>query len=259
MTTRREFVRTASVLAAGAALGCREAATEPRVLVPLPRSPGGRLTATPTAPQLSVATGLQALNIGASRDGQLFVPSTYSPSRPIPLLVLFHGAGGVSANWFGSYDDRGEAAGYAMLAIDSRSFDWDLVASGSYSYDLAFLDQALAHTFNRVAVDPKRIAVAGFSTGAAYALGIGLTNGDLFSNVISYTPVEMSGIDAHGTPRVFISHGRGDALPIDLAARPFVGQLRAAGYDVTLVEFDGGHIVPQRISDRAFEWLDETW
>ena len=259
MTTRRDFLRTASLYVAGAAVACRDNALEPRVLVPLPRVPGGRLSVTHAAPSQSVATGLQMLNLGSTRDGQLFVPSTYVPTKPIPLVVLFHGTAGDSTNWFGSYDDRGEAAGYAMLAIDSRTFDWDLTRTGSYGEDLAFLDQALAHTFDRVAVDPARIAVAGFSAGAAYSLGIGLTNGDFFSHVIAYTPVEMSGIDAQGTPRVFVSHGTSDPVPIDLSSRAFVGQLRGAGYDVQFIEFAGGHSVPSRISDRAFEWLDETW
>ena len=258
MTSRREFLRSASVLAAGAAIGCREA-TEPRVLVPLPRAPGGRLSVTHAAPQQSIATGLRPLNLGASRDGQLFVPSTYSPAKPIPLVVLFHGFGGASGNWFGSYDDRGEAAGYAMLAIDSRLADWDLNLAG-YGSDLTFLNQALAFTFDRVAIDPDRMAVAGFSAGAAYALGIGLTNGDFFSKVIAYTPVDMSGIDAHGTPRVFVSHGTRDGTaPPELSSRQFVGQLRAAGYDVEFIQFDGGHLVPQRISDHAFEWLAKSW
>lgn len=257
--SRRQFLLMTGAAAWTMTSGCETATAPAPALIPLPRSPGGRLSVSPKLPTRSISKGLQPLGLQSPRDGRIYVPSSYSPGNPLPLLVLFHGKAGASDNWFGSYGDRAEAAGIVMLAVDSRGSDWDLVTGGSYAADLAFLDLALAEVFDRVAIDATRIGIAGFSTGASYSLGVGLTNGDFFSRVVAYTPLEMSGVDAHGTPGVFVSHGRQDAVPIDLSSRPFVNALRAAGYDVEFVEFDGGHSVPQRISDRAFEWLVAGW
>lgn len=257
---RRRFLQIASLTTVGLVAGCSDSPVElSPTLVPLPRFPGGRLSVTPTTPTQSATPGLQPLGLASPRDGLRYVPSSYSPDKPIPLLVLLHGAAGNSANWFGSYDERAEEAGCAVLAIDSRDTEWDLIAAAAYGDDLAFLETALTDTFDRVAIDPTRMAIGGFSIGASYALGVGLTNGDLFGHVIAYAPVEFFGVDQHGMPRVFVSHGRRDPAPIELSSRPFVAQLRAAGYEVEFVEFDGGHAVPQRISDRAFDWLAETW
>jgi predicted esterase len=49
----------------------------------------------------------------------------------------------------------------------------------SYSYygpDVEFIDRALEQTFDRLAVDTKKLAVEGFSDGASYALSIGLSS-----------------------------------------------------------------------------------
>ena len=53
---------------------------------------------------------------------------------------------------------------------------------GRYGSDIAFIDRALAQIFNRNAIDPSKVAIAGFSDGASYALSVGLTNGDLFTH-----------------------------------------------------------------------------
>src|SRR6202030_4387442 len=55
--------------------------------------------------------------------------------------------------------------------------------------------------------------------------------------------------------RIYISHGTADTvLPIDRCSRRIVPALRAAGYEVTYEEFDGGHTVPPATADRAFAW-----
>jgi phospholipase/carboxylesterase len=58
---------------------------------------------------------------------------------------------------------------------------------------------------------------------------------------------------------VYVSHGRDDAvLPIDRCSRRIVPALRAAGYDVTFAEFDGGHGVPAEIAHGALDWVGRT-
>lgn len=251
---RRTFVATATSGILGVVAACDSGGTAP------PTARGPRLASRPHAPSTIASPGLQALGLASSPpDGRLFVPTQHSADEPLPLIVLLHGAGGSSADWFGSYDERGEAGRYLLLAPDSRFRTWDRMW-GDYGVDVDFLDQALASVFDRCAVDPDRIAIAGFSDGASYSLGVGLANGDLFRSVIAYSPGFLPGSARVGKPGIFVSHGTSDEIiPIDAASRHLVPVLRSEGYEVDYHEFDGGHQVPSAISDTALEWLEGTF
>jgi predicted esterase len=122
--------------------------------------------------------------------------------------------------------------------------------------DVEFLNKALESTFNRVAIDSKRIGLGGFSDGASYALSLGLRNGDLFNGLIAFSPGFVSPGQFRGKPRIFISHGRQDPiLPIDMASREIVPALKKRGYDVNYVEFDGQHGIKKEIARQAAAWL----
>jgi poly(3-hydroxybutyrate) depolymerase len=54
----------------------------------------GRLLARPTQPAGTAPSGLQPLGLSTKRDGLLYVPKNYQASRPAPLVVMLHGAGG---------------------------------------------------------------------------------------------------------------------------------------------------------------------
>jgi len=92
--------------------------------------------------------------------------------------------------------------------------------------------------------------------GSTYALGVGLTNGDLFQRVIAFSPGFVLPIDPHASPHIFISHGtRDEILPIDQCSRRIVPQLQQARYDVQYKEFDGPHAVPPEIARQAVDWI----
>ncbi len=125
-----------------------------------------------------------------------------------------------------------------------------------YGPDLALIDRALEQTFSRYAVAPERVAVGGFSDGASYALSLGITNGDLFTHVIAFSPGFMVPAGQAGSPRTFISHGTRDGvLPIDRCSRTIVPQLQRTGYEVRYREFDGGHTISPDIALEAVGWF----
>jgi len=98
--------------------------------------------------------------------------------------------------------------------------------------------------------------VSGFSGGAPYALTLGLANGELFTNVVASSPGFGLPPEIHGRPRVFVSHGKDDAvLPIDRTSRRIVPRLERSGYDVRDVELDGLHTVPRETVRAASSWL----
>jgi phospholipase/carboxylesterase len=199
----------------------------------------------------ALPTGLRRLGLGGTRDALLFIPSRRAEDRPMPLVLGFHGAGGVGAQMVDMLRSACEARGVAILAPDSRGATWDIIR-GAYGPDIAFIDRALRSVFDEAPIDSARIAAAGFSDGASYALSVGIANGPLFSDILAFSPGFMAPPAHTGRPRVFISHGVGDeVLPIAACSRQIVPRLTAAGYDVAYEEFDGGHVVPSLLVERS--------
>jgi phospholipase/carboxylesterase len=212
----------------------------------------GRLLARPAAaPSGELVRGKpQRLGFGGRRDGTYYVPA--KAPNPAPLVLALHGAGGNAARTIEYLQPYADAHGFILLVPDSRGSSWDLVQAG-LGPDVEFVDRALAHVFARVAVDRKHIAANGFSDGASYALTLGITNGDLFTHVIAFSPGFLSVKEQNGRPLVFVSHGTKDeVLPIERCGRRVAAQLRNGNYPVTYREFEGPHTVPESIAEEAF-------
>jgi phospholipase/carboxylesterase len=220
------------------------------------RAAEGRLLARPRQPREAGPRGLHPLGLADGRDAFIHVPASYRPDRPAPLVVMLHGAGGSGRPHLRHLQSLAGETGMILLAPDSRLRSWDIIVQGGFGPDVAFLDRALAWTFERYAVDPARIAAEGFSDGASYALSLGITNGDLFSHVIAFSPGFMAPGGQEGAPRIYVSHGTRDAvLPIDSCSRRIVPRLKRAGYDVRYHEFDGPHTVPEELAREALDWF----
>lgn len=215
----------------------------------------GRLQARPTQPTATGFPGLHPLNLERQRDGLIYVPPTYRANQPAPLLLMLHGAGGDAEGALRIVRELADPFGMIVLAVDSRQQTWDVIIN-DYGPDIAFLDRALAQTFDRYAINPDQVAIAGFSDGASYALSVGITNGDLFPHILAFSPGFMTPAARNGMPRCFISHGNRDTvLPIDQCSRRIVPQLQRAGYDVVYREFDGPHTVPGTIAREGINWF----
>jgi predicted esterase len=209
----------------------------------------------PGAPSAEFAPGTtRPLKLERSRDAVLQLPAK-ATDQALPLLVMLHGAGGSGEGVLRRVAAAAEDAGVAVLAPDSRDATWDGIR-GSFGPDVAFIDRALARVFERVPIDPERVAVGGFSDGATYALSLGLVNGDLFRRIVAFSPGFIVGGTPKGKPQFFVSHGKADQiLPIDQCSRVIVPQLQRRGYEVTFKEFDGGHQVPPDIALEALRWI----
>ncbi len=216
----------------------------------------GILLARPTQPTTAAPPrGLQPLGLSDKRDGLLYVPPTYQMEQPAPLVVMLHGAGGDAHGGLKLLMPLADAAGLILLAPASRQKTWDIIF-GQYGSDIALIDTALDQVFSRYAIDQNRLAIGGFSDGASYALSVGITNGDLFTHVIAFSPGFMAPARQQGKPRLFISHGtRDQVLPIDRCSRKLVPQLKRAGYDVLYREFNGFHTVGSNLTREAIEWF----
>jgi hypothetical protein len=81
---------------------------------------------------------------------------------------------------------------------------WDIISDREYGADVDYIDQALARVFGWFEV--PRVAVAGFSDGASYALSSGSPTAPCSATSWPSRRVRRARPDP-GQPRVFISHG----------------------------------------------------
>ncbi|HET6977229.1 MAG TPA: PHB depolymerase family esterase [Pyrinomonadaceae bacterium] len=235
MLSRRRFTALTATTIASVALGssCRRfgGAVMPS---------DGRLSARPRSGVKTSAAG----QIKLERDAVLQIPAN-AGDKPLPLLIMLHGATQRADDMFWYLDSAPDEAGVAVFAPNSADTTWDAIGGRAFGEDVYYLDRMLAHIFETTAIDPARISIGGFSDGATYALSLGLINGDFFKSIVAFSPGFVIGDDSHGKPRIFISHGTRDhILPIDRCGRRIAGELKGRGYDVTFREFDGDHEIP---------------
>lgn len=204
----------------------------------------GRLNARPRAGVKTTATG----QIKLERDAVLQIPNN-AGDKPLPLLIMLHGATQRADDMFWYLGSAHEEAGVAVLAPNSIETTWDAIGNRAFGEDVYALDQLLERVFETAAIDPSRVSVGGFSDGATYALSLGLVNGDFFKSIVAFSPGFVINGDANGKPHIFISHGTHDRiLPIDRCGRQISRELKGKGYDVTFREFDGDHEIPEAVA-----------
>lgn len=215
----------------------------------------GRLEARPSLDLAAHPSepGLHPLGLDPGRDGLLFLPEGHV-AGPRPLMLSLHGAGGSAASALSGLQALAGELGFIVLAPDSRGPTWDVLIDG-FGPDVEFIDRALRRTFDNHEVDPRKIAVEGFSDGASYALSLGITNGDLFDSIVALSPGFAAAGGAHGSPKVWVSHGTDDpVLSIDATSRRLAPALERSGFHLRYTEFKGGHSAPGWLTSAAIKW-----
>jgi poly(3-hydroxybutyrate) depolymerase len=193
--------------------------------------------------------GLQsrtAMSAGTSVPYELYVPTMYDPSVPLPLVSLFHGQGDTGSNMVRFWRDAAEAGGFIVLATSSTG-----AMGGWTGGDVALYDTALTDALAAYNIEQAKLYLWGFSAGAHLVYAIALMNTDTFAafSVSAGALEAFAGPDAPSmAPRripVDIHIGRADPLyPRAQADRDrFVAAGWTLGTDLSYVEFDGPHTV----------------
>lgn len=157
-----------------------------------------------------------------------------------------------------------------MLIPTTKVATWDMIqdlqsrmgiemkVTPRYGKDLKALDQALTDLFAKVAIDPKRIGMMGFSNGATYALSVGTANPQLVGTVIAFSPGPAFLGKSSPTQRIFISHGEQDEVLPYSYTRGIVGRLRSKKAPLMFESFNGGHTVPKDIRAKALAFFKQS-
>jgi len=226
---------------------------------------GPALTAVPPASPMASAdkrSGVLTLAGGA----YAYLPKGRT-GAPSPVLVALHGAGGQAADVLDSFREAADTNGFVLLIPQSTKGTWDMIedlksrlgvemsVTPRYGKDLKALDAALADLFTKVAVDPARVGIMGFSDGATYALSVGTANPQLFREVIAFSPGPAFLGKSGPEQFVFISHGEDDRVLPYSTTRGHVAKLRVRNVPVEFEKFAGGHEVPKAIKEKAMAFF----
>lgn len=235
--------------------GCLPKLVDPDEQEELP-PPVARLISRPASVPRTLEAGLHEI-LAPGTSGLAYLPDIPSRVRTIPLLLFLHGANRTIEQFVESFRPACDAAGVMLLAPYSELGTWDAIRSnGVFGPDLVGLDSALSWAFDRVPVEPTKVAISGFSDGATYAIAIGRGNGSLFSRVIGFAPGHVLPIAAQGLPPIVITHGTNDAvLSYAYCRDTIVPSLRAMGHTVDFRSFEGPHAVPLSVATEEINRL----
>jgi len=241
--------------------------SSPRDDVPAPSLSSAPHATAPTSagdaiPELPPGTHEQTVH---RADGTVirytvFVPEGYSKTTPAPLIVLLHYGGDVTPFYGrGMIDGLAKPAFQALQAIlvapDSLDGDW---TTEQNSAAVVWLTRAVMKSY---AVDPRKVALSGYSMGGIGTWFIGAKNQDLFTAAIPVAS-EPAGTAKWKIP-LYVIHSRADdVLPI-APVRDHVDKLEAAGARIEWRELDGlTHYNTSAFTSalrEAASWLEQIW
>ena len=202
------------------------------------------------------------------------VPDGYDPAKCYPLLIGLHGFGGSSENFMSLWDEFGRndfiyaapEAPYPTRLGGRFGYNWKLVDPAKD--DQADMARQCTEDYIVKLVQELRakykvtdVYLMGFSQGAGYTYMIGISNPRLFKGIMVFG----GGLDAAWVTEaklcvakdlpIFIGHGRQDRIVDYKAATLARDVLKEHGYDVTFVDFEGGHTMPKDILQKAIQWM----
>ncbi len=208
-------------------------------------------------------TGVMHIGEPGARGGvSLYVPETYSPDRPCPLVVALHGGAGSGRSFLWSWLRDARSYGAILAAPTAIGQTWALTDADPDTPNLARIVDAVRGRWN---VDPTRLLLTGMSDGGTFSYVSGLEPGSPFTHLApvaaAFHPMlaQMADPDRlQGLP-IHIAHGALDWMfPVEMA-RGAEQALAAAGARVTYIEVpDLSHTYPRELNPQILSWLDET-
>ncbi len=192
----------------------------------------------------------ESVKIGnETRTYRLVVPNTIDLSKPVPLVIAFHGMLIDGKDVMPKYSRLNETAKEKRFIIafpEAVGKSWG-IAPDKVKSDIAFFDALLAQVNAGYKIDPDRVFVLGMSNGGYFAHLIGKERSQTVAAVASHSgPLGLQtllGIRADRKFPVLILHGDEDPIfPVEFA-RENRDKYEREGHEVKYVELKGqGHM-----------------
>jgi poly(3-hydroxybutyrate) depolymerase len=211
---------------------------------------------------------------GELRQVLLYVPTSYDPAQPVPLIVVLHGASGSAATAPAAAESMRTL--WTVLAEREGAIVLAPIAGGSQggwvpARDHPALACAMAEVSRRYALDLDRRYLWGFSAGAHFAHALALGNAGRFAayainaGALYALACAPSGDAACETSlpqslrRVPVSLRVGTLDSLRGYVQGDFGRLQVAGWEtpqaIAYTEFGGGHTVSVADVEAAWAWF----
>ena len=125
---------------------------------------------------------------GVSRTYILHVPSSYTGTKPVPLVIDFHALGGTGSQEqsLSGYQKIADQEGFLILFPDGIDNAWNIGPCCTNSRtvdDLGFAKGMVATIVGQACIDTKRVYATGFSMGGGMSHYLACNAADVFAAV----------------------------------------------------------------------------
>ena len=158
-----------------------------------------------------------------NREYVLYIPDSYDGTSSVPLMLNFHGFGGIASDYIQEADMRSLAEVDTFILVYPQgsyldgSSHWNPCPTGgdnkSNADDVGFVESMISEISSQYNVDMERIYAAGYSNGGMMAYGLANYKSDLIAAVasVSGTMLNCTGSTNHPMPVVHL-HGTSDGV-----------------------------------------------
>ncbi len=200
------------------------------------------------------------------------LPDDYDASEAYPLVVGLHGHGGRGDEFFTPAPAFAQAgvvyavlqAPYALAMAGRIGYSWNLRGVDNDAGDQGESELSIEYILEAIdmlveKLDPESVYLMGFSQGGTMTYQTAIAHHERFAGFMVfgswYRPEWFSEeeVAAANHLRVFVGHGRQDGVVERSNTSRDI--LDAAGYDVTLYDYEGGHMIARSAIDEMFAWM----
>jgi polyhydroxybutyrate depolymerase len=168
-------------------------------------------------------TNGKIVSSGQDRTYLLFVPTTYDPSTPTPLVISIHGF----AEWLAhqmqisGWNDLADEYGFIVVYPSGTGFPRRWRASGQAGdsgdpmVDVFFISDLIDELGRQYNIDPARVYANGLSNGGGFSYMLGCTLSDRIAAVGSVSGAYVYPLDECNLSRpvpMIAFHGAGDPI-----------------------------------------------
>lgn len=175
---------------------------------------------------------------GVEREYLLHVPSSYDPSRPTPLVVSLHGAGGWPAQQMEAsrWNRVADEQGFLVVYPSAQRFLfgprlWHMTPGDGLNADVRFISDLIDELETAYDIDPSRVYVNGLSLGGGMSFALSCTLADRIGAIGTVAPAPTLPFDWCPDPEpmpLIDFHGTADPL-VPYAGRPPDGRFAPSG------------------------------
>lgn len=193
-----------------------------------------RRDAQPTPASLPLSPGevtRTLLHDGVTRSYLLHIPSSFDPTQPAPVVLIFHGGGGNAQNAIRmtGFNRQSDRSGFLAVypngtgRLDDLVLTWNGGECCGYAQennvdDVGFVRALLTDLSSSVRMDAQRVYATGMSNGAIFAYRLACEMSDVFAavgpvagtqNVECLPEQPVSIIHFHGTADAHLPYAGG--------------------------------------------------